>query len=724
MSINKDISSSLAHIRDLQRPNRPVTPEESNFGDNFTSAFAQGLVGGMQKYLHNSAQEYEKRREQIASVSNSGEEFIKRVDSELNPQYKLESLISPSQRRIMRQNQDVAKMIDARVMNETRNLDAGTTINKIVNLRDNYTDFSQFQQAAAAEHDNYIRQWGAPPPAFEANYKRALQDAQNSYANGYISDKIKNWVGSTTREFTMAGDFSSEAVTNFLDNQILPAIKSIDSEQYQYLYNKSLENILMNVQTKEQGVAILEAVGDKLSPNEKRQYQAIADQSVRIEAMRRAQTLTALENFIGEQHTLGHSVDDAMIPSQRALEDNQKVRENDFRRMSPEQLAQRPDADSELVQSISARFLSDAKNFPKFIKDRFPGEELTPLATIQLDEKGVPMNMEVATDSLRKRLAAGDMIKTMYGNTSAFDEGYWSPEETLSYTQTFYRMNSEDKLKNGAQLMNVATTPEQKRMVGNLLGDKPLKDALIMAENPPLIPGGAAQVYKSYIHYDTLRKENSPEYKNKTQWAKELISAPAAPDGKTRMLTGWMSDELKGTVEWMMVGNSMGTTDRRSFIDVANNQVYFYTRGHPWATGLTYKEEATTITAQEYLSTRDVPLLDYLAQSRKPEAFRTGGATLSKDDYTILRQQVQTQVLSNGRTASDMMSDNSRVTVVNHNNSFDQFKVVEIDKTNMMHDVLDDKGNTLVLDIRNGRFYNPKRKNAMADSTTTKKEMM
>lgn len=716
MSINREVADSLRTVRELQKPNRPTTPEVSHFRENFQNAFAQSMVGGFQRYLHDSASEYESRRQQIAAISNSGEEFIKRVDNELNPQYKLESLLSPAQRRVMRGNEGVAQMIDARVMNETRNLDAGTTINKIVNLRDNYTDFAQFKEAAQQEHDNYINQWGAPPPAFEANYKRALQDAQNSYANGYISDKIKNWVASTTREFTMNGDFSPEAVTGFLDGQVLPAIESIDSEQYKYLYNKSLENILMNVQTKEQGAAILEAVSDRLTPNEKRQYQGIADQSVRIEAMRREQTLNALENYISEQHSLGLPVDEGMIPSQKALEDNQKVRDNDFRRMSPEQLEQREDAGSDLVQSMITRFRNDAKNFPKFVKDRFPGEELAPLTPILLDDKGRPMNLETAVESARKRMAVGDMIKTMYGGTAAFDDGYWGPDKVLSYTQAFNQMSSEDKLKTGAQLMGIASTPEQKKMIGKLLGDKPLQDALVMAENPPLIPGGTAQLYKAYIHYDTLRKENNAEFHSKTQWAKELLSAPASPGGK-RMLTGWMSGELKGTVEWMMVGNSMGATDRRSFVDGANNQIYFYAREGRFSMfpGKFHTPmEATEISFDEYNifkgmdGAQGVTLANYISQWREPEAFRTGGVTLSKGDYMALRQQVDSYKMSNGKTPQEMLFYNPRMTFVNHNDSFHQFKIVEIDKTNMMHDVLDDNGNPLVFDIKGKQNIYPK----------------
>lgn len=597
----KELRNVIRQSEKLANPNIDVEPNKAT--QQLTNVIVDTSIGMINQHLNSSARRYQNSIAIAEKYAESGEDFIKRVDTEINPQYKKTLMFSQAAGDVYKnvplqaqaidehnaykakveaehaakvqqaQAERAAKSQQAHAESEyrkIRNLEFSLALKDISENTQYSSSFEEFSKKANEVKQEVQSKYGNLTPEFVANYNHILNSASKSYANADRKNAVVNYSNESVNTFIAAGDISPESVENFIDNNLAVSLSGLTKGEQNEVMFGAMSQIVSNMGNLDDSMRVINHSMKYLNSYRIGNLRNIARQASDHAVYSSDKKTNVIAEQIAEQHALGRPVDPNIPMSAEQKEINSYLEENYAIGLSPEEMMM---FDNSIMDKVALNFVTDFNtDFVRAVEKRYPEVSIKPVIIPTVVDDQIVGRAEFM-QSLADRALLSDQVDLRVGGTNSIGE-IFSYEETLKAQKFFKEQDDAVKLEFGLGIAKSLKNRQdlKYRDIAKLTGDATVGSAVRLMERPPT---STDDVIQRYFNYKDIKETD--DYQNYVTKLKKFLSNAKDNEGRT-ITTTWVPQELKDTIEWYSIGGATSTDD---FYSQLNNEVLFFVPEKP-----------------------------------------------------------------------------------------------------------------------------------------------
>lgn len=319
-------------------PNLETAKEDSGTARFLVSAASKGLSQYYNSHMENSNKLYNEKISQEARYAKSGEDFIKRVDEVITPQYKSKMLFSQAHGQTAARVPLMAREIDLINDKKLNDLNTSNFLNQVSQLSNKSIDYESFASQAQKMLGDYTKTNGDLDAIGTKNYENILNTAQTSFEMERKNKSVTTYLNNAITAFGVDTD-KHYKLDNFIDFIEKDIGKNVGGSPT--LMREALNGVMQFVPNMNIANELVSRYSGSLSGPEQDRLKAIASTGIERSRYQAQKELANLKGRIQEGLNIGLATTDPdlvgiLSQEQRAL--NNFALQQNLAQKSPDDL--------------------------------------------------------------------------------------------------------------------------------------------------------------------------------------------------------------------------------------------------------------------------------------------------------------------------------------------------------------------------------------------------
>jgi hypothetical protein len=753
-----NIDAKLAQMKQIAEPVKPEPPIKTEYGGIFLATSFDAIGAAYKNYEMNSVRNFEAAQNEIAQTALNATDFQKRIDTEVNPQYKNMLMMSSAHRQVFKQQELIAKGITDREFKNNRDLYTSLQFENMANARETNASYSDWLGQANEMRGKIVEKYGSLPANFETNFEQMKKKSSESYLRGEMSKIQSNYVESSTQNFVRK-QYTAEEALSFFKNDIVDKIQNPDDPNQNWV-NEAYGSVVSLIKgAKNLGVAneIISGLREYISPDQAQILKNVAVDAIAERNQVGTELLKKNYEYVEKHHQVGLAVPDSMVFVESQRITNDYIKSHDFAHISSQRIDELAEEAPtfeiyDMLQEIKKNIKNDFENdFLTAIQKRNPFDTFASVTAPsvaendivdnegnQLAKKGELIGMDEFLRSVDKRGVLAQTAQITYGRENVQHRFGVEEAQQISGVRdsldTFEKRTRFDRelLKH---LKDVKVSDPFTEF-SHATGDIAAASVYRQMDNPPGITGGSTTILRNFHNYDSMRRNNPKEFAQRTQIVNDILMYPVSTNTESRVLPDVIDQDLRLFLQTNAIGSTYNVEEPDAISEKINSEYNFWTRQESLFT-----PDGAEPTDVQFLDFWEgtAKFTDLMTQTIPSTAQRTASVFASKRDYSMFKKSLankkfdygmkknidskinvgagyvamrgvmpfettgeiefKTRISLGERTIQDILSTNKNLTIKNHNSSLKEFVIIEYKDNNDFDYALDNVGNPMIFTI-------------------------